>query len=203
MDRRELLLKVSAASLGLAGTRAFASTSAPVIGGPCEGCDWVFDGLPAKPVSAARIAPADQSGRPLVIEGVVTALGGAVAPGTIVYAYHTDDLGLYPRAGNRHGTLRGWARTDAQGRYRFDTIRPRAYPSGDIPEHVHMHVIEPARGTYWIDDIRFTDDPLISERNRHAAGRRGGFGLGTPEQRDGAWHIRRDIVLGRNIPGYV
>ena len=155
MERRTLLMTGCAVPLALA-TRGFAGARAPVIGGPCEGCDWVFDGLPAKPASAARIAPAAQAGRPLVIEGIVTTLAGATAAGTIVYAYHTDDTGIYPRAGNRHGTLRGWAVTDAQGRYRFDTIRPRAYPSGGIPEHVHMHVIESTRGTYWIDDIRFT-----------------------------------------------
>jgi protocatechuate 3,4-dioxygenase, beta subunit len=200
MKRRSLLSTACAAPLALA-TRAFAAPNEPVIGGPCEGCEWVFDDLPKNPASTARIAPPAEPGRPLVIEGSVTTLAGAPAPGTIVYAYHTDDQGLYPPAGNRHGRLRGWARTDAAGRYRFDTIRPRAYPAREIPEHVHMHVIEPARGTYWIDDIRFTDDPLLNDGNRRAP-ERGGSGLATPHMRNGAWHIRRDIILGRNIPGY-
>ena len=201
MDRRELLLKGSAASLGLAWSRGMAAAREPVIGGPCEGCDWVFDGMPSKLASTARIAPAGTPGRPLVLEGVVTTQAGTPAPDVIVYAYHTDDTGIYPRAGNRHGSLRGWARTDAAGRYRFDTIRPRAYPSGGIPEHVHMHVIEPGKGTYYIDDARFTDDPLISDRNRRSA-ERGGNGLVTPALRDGVWHVRRDVVLGRNLSGY-
>src|SRR6202008_1762611 len=106
---------------------------------------------------------------------------------------------IYPRAGNRHGTLRGWARTDAEGRYRFDTIRPRAYPSREVPEHVHMHVIEPGKGTYYIDELRFTDDPLLTERR---TAERGGNGVVTAALRNGVWHAGRDVALGRNIPGY-
>jgi protocatechuate 3,4-dioxygenase, beta subunit len=200
MERRSVLSTACALPLALA-TRGFAAPNEPVIGGPCEGCEWVFDGLPGNIESNARIAPSTEPGRPLVIEGIVTTLAGAPAPGTIIYAYHTDDTGIYPPAGNRHGTLRGWARTDAQGRYRFDTIRPRAYPSREIPEHVHMHVIETSKGTYYIDELRFTDDPLNGDGNRRTAGR-GGSGLAAPISRNGVWYVRRDIVLGRNIPGY-
>ena len=109
--------------------------------------------------------------------------------------------GIYPRAGNRHGTLRGWALTDAQGRYRFDTIRPGAYPSRNVAEHVHMHVIEPGMGTYYIDEPRVPrrSAEFTTRRRRRT---RGGNGLVMPARRDGVWHVRRDIVLGRNIPGY-
>jgi hypothetical protein len=31
---------------------------------------------------------------------------------------------------------------------------------------------------------------------------RGGVGLVTPEKRDGIWHARRDIELGRGIADY-
>jgi protocatechuate 3,4-dioxygenase beta subunit len=157
--------------------------------------------MPAQLSSTARIAPGGEPGTPLVIEGVVRTAGGKPAPGIVVYAYHTDDTGIYPRAQNRHGRLRGWARADAEGRYRFDTIRPRAYPGRRIPEHVHMHVIEPGKGTYYIDEIRFEDDPLISAANR-ATEERGGKGLALPERAGTGWRVRRDIVLGQNIPGY-
>jgi protocatechuate 3,4-dioxygenase beta subunit len=171
----------------------------PTLGGPCEGCDWVFDDKPVKPASHARIAPAAETGAPLVIEGVVTAARGALVSGVIVYAYHTDQGGLYPPARNRHGRLRGWAITDAHGRYRFDTIRPGAYPERNVAEHVHMHVIEPGIGTYYIDNLEFEDDPLNTRRR---GAERGGNGLMLPVRRDGVWQARRDIVLGRNIPGY-
>ena len=91
----------------------------------------------------------------------------------------------------------GWSR-DAAGRYRFDTIRPGAYPSRNVAEHVHMHVIEPGMGTYYIENLEFEDDPLNSNAPREAwwqsdsCCRCVGTASGTVV----------DIVLGRNIPGY-
>jgi protocatechuate 3,4-dioxygenase beta subunit len=176
----------------------------PVIGGPCEGCELVFDGMPGSLSSAARIAPSGEPGEPMRIEGVVTGLDGRPASGVIVYAYHTDASGIYPPASTRHGRLRGWVRTDEEGRYRFDTIRPGAYPDGENPQHVHMHVIEPGYATYWIDSIVFIDDPLLTEDRRRATDHgRGGSGVVQPARdADDAWHVRRDILLGRGIPGY-
>lgn len=176
----------------------------PVLGGPCEGCEHVFEGMPPQLASQARIAPAEERGEPLVIEGTVTTAGGAPAAGIVVYAYHTDAAGVYPRSTTAHGRLRGWARTDSSGHYRFDTIRPGAYPSRDNPQHVHMHVLEPRKGTYYIDDLIFDDDPLLTKEHRENMQRgRGGKGLAHPEKdAQGVWHVRRDINLGSNIPGY-
>lgn len=200
MDRRTMVSAVLATGLVLpALATGREPTREKTIGGPCEGCDWVFDDQPATLTSRARIAPASEAGAPMMIEGVVTSARGAPAPNVVVYAYHTDQAGLYPRAGNRHGRLRGWALTDAQGRYRFDTIRPGAYPERNVAEHVHMHVIERDIGTYYIDNLEFEDDPLNSRRR---GAERGGNGLMLPVRRDGVWLARRDIVLGRNIPGY-
>lgn len=183
----------------------------PVIGGPCEGCEAVFQGLPAELSSVTRIAPDAEPGERMRIEGVVRDRAGRPASGVIVYAYQTDAGGVYPpeerlpnTAAYRHGRLRGWVRTDAQGRYAFDTIRPGSYPSGNIPAHVHMHVIEPGCCTYFIDEIQFTDDPLLGASER---GERpnaiGGSGLVEPTRGEaGMWRVRRDITLGLNVRGY-
>jgi protocatechuate 3,4-dioxygenase beta subunit len=178
--------------------------SEPVLGGPCEGCELVFAGMPDDPAPTARIAPAGERGETLVIEGTVRTLDHAPAAGIIVYAYHTDSNGVYPRGTTRHGRLRGWARTDENGNYRFDTIRPGSYPGGNDPSHVHMHVIEPGTGTYFIDDLVFDDDPLLSAEERDGSRpRRGGSGVAHPVRDDaGVWHARRDIALGENVPGY-
>src|SRR5262245_52367595 len=133
MDRRTAIASAGAFALASAA-RSWARAQEPVLGGPCEGCEWVFDDLPASLASIARIAPKGEPGAPMTFEGVVSSRGKPVA-GVIVYAYHTNAAGLYPPAGNRHGTLRGWARTGADGRYRFDTIRPTAYPGREVPEH--------------------------------------------------------------------
>ena len=167
--------------------------------------------MPSTLDSAARIAAAGEPGEPMRIEGVVRNAAGRPASGVVVYAYQTDAKGIYPtegrRAGqpaHRHGFLRGWAKTDATGRYRFDTIRPGGYPNTNIPQHVHMHIIEPGRFTYYIDDIVFTDDPRLTpeQRKSHSAGR-GGNGVITPKRdSSGTWLVTRDIVLGQAIPGY-
>ena len=107
-------------------------------------------------------------------------------------------------AAARHGRLRGWARTDASGRYAFDTIRPGAYPDGDEPQHIHLHVIEPGRCTYYIGDVLFDDDPRLTTQARVAEEHaRGGSGVVHPvgSARNG-WNATRDITLGSNVPGY-
>lgn len=200
-----------AAPEGIRAQDARVSGDEPVIGGACEGCEAVFQALPETLSSRARIAPADEAGEPLRIEGTVTDMEGRPVPGIVVYAYHTDARGFYPGpddpvapAADRHGRLRGWAVTDDEGRYRFDTIRPASYPDADIPAHVHMHVIEPGRCTYYIDSIEFEDDPRLTdaEREAHARGR-GGSGLVNPRRDEsGVWAVTRDIVLGLRVPGY-
>lgn len=176
----------------------------PVIGGPCEGCENVFVGMPDRIPHRARIASEHEPGQPMVIEGVVTSPDGDPVPGVIVYAYHTDQHGVYPDGETRHGSLRGWARSDDQGRYTFDTIRPASYPNSTVSQHVHMHVVEPGRVTYYITNLEFDDDPLLTERRRAYLERgRGGSGLTHPvRDQDGVWHVRRDIILGKNVPGY-
>lgn len=195
---------------GAVATEARESTTAlqaqtPVVGGPCEGCELVFRGMPERLADRARIAPAGEPGEPMVLEGIVRRPDGSPADGVIVYAYQTDADGIYPRADTRHGRLRGWARTGADGAYRFDTIRPGSYPNTRNPQHIHLHVIEPGRATYWIDEVNFTDDPLLDVERERRSGRtlRGGPGIVDPEREpDGTWRVRRDIVLGEGVPGY-
>jgi protocatechuate 3,4-dioxygenase beta subunit len=178
---------------------------------PCEGCEAVFEGLPATIDSNARIAPVDEPGQPMRIVGTVFDASGQAVPGVIVYAYQTDARGLYPAASSvrgqaaaRHGRLRAWAQTDAEGSYSFETIRPGGYPGTEIPAHVHMHVIEAGCCTYYIDDILFEDDErLTPRRRRELVLGRGGDGVVAPQRdAEGVWVVRRDIQLGEQIPGY-
>ncbi len=174
----------------------------------CENCDWVFAGIPAAIPSSARIAPTNEPGAPMQVDGVVRDREGRPAANVIVYAYHTDNTGHYPRDEKypdmRHGRLRGWARTGADGRYHFDTIRPAGYPNTNIPEHVHMIIVEVGRCAYWIDDIRFDDDPRLTAEARGTPGNgRAGNGIAHPTRdANGVWQVTRDIILGMNIPNY-
>ncbi len=174
-----------------------------IVGTPCEGCELVFQGMPQDLGPDARIAPIDEPGEPLRIEGTVYHSNGNPASGIIVYAYHTNAGGVYPEGSTRHGRLRGWAKTDTSGHYSFQTIRPGAYPGREVPEHVHMHVIEPGRCTYYVDSIHFSDDPRLTAEERRRQPGRGGSGLANPRRMsDGSLVVIRDIHLGRNVPGY-
>lgn len=209
MERRQLLLALLSAPL-LPILGASGRPHEPIVGLPCEGCEAVFTGRPDVLSSRARIAPPDEPGEPLTLMGQVVDQEGRLQTGVIVYAYHTDRTGIYPpphlparEAARRHGRLRAWTRTDVRGTYRFDTIRPGSYPGRDVPEHIHMHILEPGRATYYIDDVMFRDDPkLTPQQIKHLSADRGGSGIVTPERRKGIWLVRRDIVLGLGVQDY-
>lgn len=207
---RRVALGVACAIASATWVMAQGQAREPIVGLPCEGCEAVFEGLPASLSSTARIAPAGEPGQAMTLTGRVLDREGRPRAGVVVYAYHTDAGGLYPRpatrvgaAGDRHGRLRGFAVSGADGRYAFQTIRPGAYPTREAPAHVHMHVIERGCATYYIDDVMFTDDPLLTPdaRIRYSNGR-AGAGVVTPVREGGTWMATRDIHLGRGVPGY-
>ncbi len=182
----------------------------PIVGLPCEGCEAVFEGMPQQLHSRARIGQRNEPGRPMLVTGTVVDPQGQPRSGVVVYAYQTNNQGIYPtsdktmgQASHRHGLLRAWALTDARGRYAFDTIRPAGYPDTELPAHIHMHVLERGCSTYYIDDIMFMDDPrLTQDKIRKLTLGRGGSGISRPLLHQGVWYVTRDIVLGKNIPGY-
>ncbi len=172
----------------------------------CEGCEAINDRSHDSLTWQTTIAGLGEPGERLVLSGRVFKPDGRTpAPNVIVYAYQTNAAGIYPPAndapsayGRRHGMLRGWTRTNAHGEYRFNTIRPGTYPSRIDPAHIHMILKEPNRQEYWIDDVVFTDDPLVDARYRQRLQTRGGNGVVTPmRDANGTWQARRDITLER------
>ena len=95
---------------------------------------------PANIGPTGRIAPASEPGDPLVVKGRLLNVGGSPAADAIVFAYQTDKGGLYdkPENGPHSWRLRGWVRTDKDGRFTFETIRPGSYPNSNNPPHVHF-----------------------------------------------------------------
>jgi protocatechuate 3,4-dioxygenase beta subunit len=171
----------------------------------CEGCEAIhehpFDNLSWRAV----IPPPGEPGEPMIVRGVVYRPDGKTpAPDVVIYVHHTNARGIYPTTGTeagwgrRHGYLRGWVKTNAAGEYRFETVRPGTYPSRTDPAHVHITVKEPGRREYWIDEIVFTDDSLVTARYRDRVQNRGGSGIVTPSRDEsGTWIVRRDVVLER------
>jgi protocatechuate 3,4-dioxygenase, beta subunit len=212
--RRHFVVRAALfAALLPAGCRAAATGSeqppSPRVGGRCEGCEAIFEGMPTKLSPQTRIAAETEAGEPMEISGVLYQVDGKTpARDVVLYVYHTDATGYYTPdpsltgLARRHGHLRGWMKTGPDGAYRFTTIRPAAYPNRSIPAHVHAIVKEPNLNEYWIDDYFFDDDPLLTAEERSRSENRGGSGVLTMTKRNGVWIGRRDIVLGRNVPDY-
>jgi protocatechuate 3,4-dioxygenase beta subunit len=59
--------------------------------------------------------------------------------------------------------LRGYLRTDAQGRYEFRTIRPGSYPGTRNPGHIHYHVNATGYAER-VFEIVFEGDTLIPDQ---------------------------------------
>jgi hypothetical protein len=110
------------------------------VGGSCEGCEAIhespipFDSLK----NLCWLLTGMTKGRKLAINGIVYKADGTPAPNVIIYVYHTDQTGIYPKKGDekgwakRHGYIRGWMRTNEKGEYKFFTLRPAAYPGRQV-----------------------------------------------------------------------
>ncbi len=115
---------------------------------------------------------------------------------TPLHSKSSDSRGVPgSEASQRHGLLRGWVRTGADGRYSFDTVKPGPYPDRTVPAHVHPTVLEPGRRPYWIDDIVFEGEFGVTEQYRRASQNRGGNGIVRLTRRNGVLVARRDIIL--------
>lgn len=124
--------------------------------------------------------------------------------GVSVYVFHTDAEGRYAKdiSGNEaelNPRLHGALRTDAQGRYGYETIRPGSYDNN--PAHVHYVVVAP-RYKPRLLDLWFEDDPiLVARRERRRAGSPAGYSQfshlqsGTGRRRYPASDARRERNL--------
>jgi protocatechuate 3,4-dioxygenase, beta subunit len=151
--------------------------------------------------SKITIASREEAGERVIVAGRVFAQDG-VTPvvEASVYVYHTDVKGYYSLGtnDNRNPRLRGYMRTDAQGRYEFSTIRPGSYPNSRIPAHIHYVVTAPGFSER-VFEIVFEGDPFLSDNvRREAANEWSGFSLRRLEKdNQGEWRCTQDIKLRR------
>ncbi len=179
------------------------------IGGPCEGCEAIFEYGNKRLVPADTLPKFQQNEPKLKVTGTVFKKDGKTpAENVIIYIYHTNRKGIYETKGDetgwakRHGLIRGWAKTGKNGQYAFYTFRPAAYPDHSEPEHIHITIKEPDKNEYYLDEYLFDDDPSLTQTIRNSLPDRGGSGIVKPKKEGGILTIKRNIILGKNIPDY-
>ena len=113
-------------------------------------------------------------GERIVVAGTITDEDGRPVPNTMVEVWQANATGRYDHPGDQHDApldpnFHGAGRvfTDANGRYRFVTIRPGAYPwpnhrNAWRPTHIHFSYFGPAFATRLITQMYFPGDPLLA-----------------------------------------
>lgn len=179
-------------------------------GGGCDGCELMYVGMPANINATDTSAGWTEKGQKLLVIGTVYKIDGKTpAPNVIIYYWQTDNNGYYsPRKemdenAKRHGHIRGWVKTDKNGKYALYTIKPAPYPNDNIPAHIHTSIKEPnIDNEYYIDEFIFDDDKLLTGEKRKALENRGGSGILRVLLKDNLQIAEHNIILGLNIPNY-
>ncbi len=181
-----------------------------VVGGGCDGCELMYVGMPKNIKSIDTSAGWTEKGQKLLITGTVYKLGGKIpAPNVVIYYWQTDNNGYYsPKKGmdekvKMHGHIRGWVKSDENGKYSIYTIRPTPYPNRDMPAHIHTSIKEPnIKDEYYIDGFVFADDILLTGKKIKALENRGGSGILRVLIDKNMQVAEHNIILGLNIPNY-
>ncbi|WP_242098609.1 protocatechuate 3,4-dioxygenase subunit beta [Sphingomonas sp. CROZ-RG-20F-R02-07] len=112
-------------------------------------------------------------GQRIVVSGRVLDEDGRPVPDTVMEIWQANAAGRYVHVRDQwdapldpNFTGAGRVVTDAEGRYRFVTVRPGAYPWGNHrnawrPAHIHLSLLGPAFATRLVTQLYFPDDPLI------------------------------------------
>lgn len=185
-------------------------TPTGIVGGGCDGCEIMYAGMPTRMNSTDTSMGWQDARMKLVVTGTVYQSDGrSPAPNVIVYYWQTDEQGYYSKnsvlkgTAARHGARRGWMKTGADGKYALYTNRPAPYPRDDMPAHIHLAIKEPnLPNEYYVDELVFDDDRLLTTARRKALENRGGSGVLRTHEERGIQVAEHDIILGLHIPNY-
>ena len=112
-------------------------------------------------------------GERIIVSGKVLDEDGRPQSRTLVEIWQANAAGRYLHENDQHNVPldpnfsgSGYAITDEDGRYRFVTIRPGAYPwrnhyNAWRPAHIHFSVFGPAFATRLVTQMYFPGDPLL------------------------------------------
>jgi len=114
-------------------------------------------------------------GERIIVSGRVIEEDGRPVPNTLLEIWQCNAAGRYPHVRDTHDAPvdpnflgAGRLLTDAEGRYRFVTIRPGEYPwrnhyNAWRPAHIHFSLFGPAFATRLVTQMYFPGDPLMDD----------------------------------------
>jgi len=181
-----------------------------LVGGPCEGCEAVFEYGDRQLTPTDTLPDFHEDGTRIKVEGTIFKNDGVTPAGDVIlYVYHTNQDGIYAPGenssgwGRQHGYIRGWIKTNSDGHFAIYTLRPAPYPNRTDPAHIHFTILEPDGRYYWLGSCHFKGDSMLTENEINPDKPRGGStGLLTLEKEGDLLVGNRDIILGLNVPGY-
>lgn len=112
-------------------------------------------------------------GQRIIVAGRVLDEDRRPVPDTVMEIWQANAAGRYVHSKDQwdapldpNFTGAGRVVTNAEGRYRFVTVRPGAYPWGNHrnawrPAHIHLSLFGQAFATRLVTQMYFPDDPLI------------------------------------------
>jgi protocatechuate 3,4-dioxygenase beta subunit len=132
-----------------------------------------FERMQANDADLTRQHAGEPLGERIIVSGRVMDEGGRALPGTLVEIWQPNAAGRYAHRVDTHDApldpnFTGCGRfiTDREGRYRFVTIKPGAYPGGNHanawrPAHIHFSLFGEALVTRLVTQMYFPGDPLL------------------------------------------
>lgn len=112
-------------------------------------------------------------GERIIVTGRVLDEHGDPIPNTLVEVWQCNATGRYIHRNDQHDAPldpnfigAGRCMTDSEGRYRFISIKPAAYPWGNHtnawrPAHIHFSLFGPTIATRLVTQMYFPGDPLL------------------------------------------
>jgi protocatechuate 3,4-dioxygenase beta subunit len=166
---------------------------------------------PVNAPSSGVLASGDEPGERLVVTGRVLSRARPIA-GASLFVFQTDSKGEYAPGvkGNDaelNPRLHVLLRTDVQGGYRFESVRPGSY--GDNAAHVH-YIVKAEGYKPRLVDLWFQDDPILIARRAAGEAEITEAIQSTPYYKasaevvairpvsrdsSGVWHATRDIQM--------
>ena len=146
------------------------------------------------------LVSASEPGEPLIVSGAIFQKDGKTPiPNALLYVYHADAGGLYAPKGSPEGFIRikGWMKTNNEGKYEFRTIKPGSYPNTRGAAHIHAKVVLPGGNERWIDEFLFDNDPNLKDSDRKKHEKDGIFSpiVKIEKRSDRVLHCARYIIM--------